>query len=157
MLLGMGAAKAAATYLLAHALFKGCLFLVAGSLTKQTGQKDPDALGGLRRAMPITCIAALLAGLSMSGMVPFIGFAGKELLLKATLKHEPWTALWAAAGALAGLLTVFAAAIVTVRPFFGSVSEHAGNAKESDWRQLLGPAVLGVGGLVAGLAPALFM
>src|SRR5690606_20184816 len=63
-LLGLGTSACVAAgiaYLLAHALYKGALFLVAGIVDHETGTRDVRELGGLRRAMPMTAVAAGLA------------------------------------------------------------------------------------------------
>ncbi len=157
MLLGLGAVKAAATYLLAHALFKGCLFLVAGTLTKVTGEKDPDRLGGLLGRFPLLGLAAIVSGLSMAGMFPLIGFVGKELLLKAGLAHPEWAVPATAGAALAGTLTVMVALLVGVRPFLmPAVGDASTRGDGVPWRQVVGPVVLSACGVVAGLAPGVF-
>jgi len=160
MFIGMNAPKAAAAYLLSHALFKGCLFLFAGTVIKKTGSKYPEKLGGLARKAPITTISALLAGLSMAGMVPLLGFAAKELLLKAGISHPHWAIPATIATALAGTLTVTAALMVAFRPMLGRAGADGGEPTKFkgpvSWRMLAGPAILAVAGLVGGLAPALF-
>ncbi|HVK92330.1 MAG TPA: proton-conducting transporter membrane subunit, partial [Mycoplana sp.] len=81
MLTGLGsehAAAAAALYLVAHSLFKGALFMVAGVLDHETGTRHITRLGGLGRVMPVTFAAAVLAALSMGGLPPFFGFLAKE-------------------------------------------------------------------------------
>ena len=81
MLTGFGsdkAVEAAVLYLIAHSLFKGALFMVAGSLDHEAGSRDIAELAGLRRAMPISFAAALLAGASMAGLPLFFGFIAKE-------------------------------------------------------------------------------
>ena len=72
------AVTAGLTYLLAHACYKGALFLVAGAVEHETGTRDVSALAGLRRAMPATAIAAGLAAASMAGVPLFAGFIAKE-------------------------------------------------------------------------------
>ena len=67
---------------LAHALYKGPLFLVAGIVDHATGTRDLRRLAGLLRAMPLVGITALLAGLSMAGIPPTFGFVAKEYLLE---------------------------------------------------------------------------
>ena len=65
MLTGFGtplAVEAAVLYLVAHALFKGALFMVAGIIDHETGTRDITRLGGLRAAMPATFAVALLRG-----------------------------------------------------------------------------------------------
>ena len=91
MLLGLGterAITAAFIYLLAHACYKGALFLVAGTLEHETGTRDVMELGGLRNAMPATALAGLLAACSMIGLPLFAHFVGKELLYEALLSHS---------------------------------------------------------------------
>ena len=64
LLFGMGTPQAVAAgfvYLLAHACYKGALFLVAGAVEHETGTRDVASLGGLRAAMPVTAIGAALA------------------------------------------------------------------------------------------------
>lgn len=156
LLIGLDAPKAAAAYLLAHAMFKGCLFLVAGSLTKQTGTKYPEQLGGLMHRTPVLAIAGVLGMLSMAGMVPLLGFAGKELMLKAALNAPDYALLITGAVAISAILTVMVSLIVGLKPFIGPVTEAAQDAKEPDWRQLFGPVALALAGLVAGVAPGLF-
>ncbi|MCW8849086.1 MAG: proton-conducting transporter membrane subunit, partial [Melioribacteraceae bacterium] len=56
MLLGIGsdlAIKAFMIYLIAHSLYKGTLFLVAGIIDHETGTREIASLGGLRKLMPI--------------------------------------------------------------------------------------------------------
>jgi multicomponent Na+:H+ antiporter subunit A len=57
LLIGLGsqlALKAAVVLLLAHGLYKGALFLVAGALDHETGTRDVTQLGGLFPKMRLT-------------------------------------------------------------------------------------------------------
>jgi multicomponent Na+:H+ antiporter subunit A len=77
LLLGVGtrlAVAAGLVYLVAHACYKGALFLVAGAVDHETGTRDVRTLSGLRRRMPATATAGLLAALSMAGVPPLLGF-----------------------------------------------------------------------------------
>ena len=68
--------------ILAHALYKGPLFLVAGIVDHATGVRDLRRLAGLRHSLPVTSAVALLATLSMAGIPPLFGFVSKEALLE---------------------------------------------------------------------------
>ncbi|MCL4114356.1 UNVERIFIED_CONTAM: hypothetical protein GTU68_025718 [Idotea baltica] len=87
-LLALGSGKAmfaAISMLLAHALFKATLFLVVGEVDVRTGTRDISKLGGLYKTMPFATGAATLAGLSMAGVPPLLGFTTKEAAIEATL------------------------------------------------------------------------
>ncbi len=77
--------KALAIGILAHALYKGALFMVAGIVDHHAGSRDLRRLGGLWRAMPLTFAACSLAALSMAGLPPLFGFLAKETLLAAEM------------------------------------------------------------------------
>ena len=51
---------AALVYLVAHAGYKGALFLLAGAIDHETGTRDMRRLGGLWRFMPITATLAMV-------------------------------------------------------------------------------------------------
>ncbi|WP_327085355.1 Na+/H+ antiporter subunit A [Nonomuraea sp. NBC_01738] len=82
---GRDAALAGVAVLLAHALFKAALFLVVGIVDHATGTRDLYALSGLYRSMPWVCAVAVLAGASMAGVVPLVGFIAKEAAFEALL------------------------------------------------------------------------
>ncbi|WP_344562636.1 Na+/H+ antiporter subunit A [Streptomyces axinellae] len=79
------AALAGTAMILAHALFKAPLFLVVGVIDHATGTRDLNRLSGLGRSLPWLCAAATLAGLSMMGLPPLLGFAAKEAAISSLL------------------------------------------------------------------------
>ncbi len=88
VLFSLGSAKATfagVALLIAHALFKAALFLVVGEIDIRTGTRDVEALGGLWRSMPVAFAVAMLAGLSMAGAPPLLGFMAKEAAIEAVL------------------------------------------------------------------------
>lgn len=80
------AALAGMAMLLAHALFKATLFLVVGIVDKQTGTRDLHELSGVGRALPAVAVAAVLAGGSMAGLPPLLGFVAKETIFAGLLE-----------------------------------------------------------------------
>jgi len=68
-------------HILAHAVMKGCLFMVAGILIYRTGTTAIRQFSGLSKTMPFTCAAFVLAGVSMIGIPPTIGFMSKYYLV----------------------------------------------------------------------------
>lgn len=60
-----------------HTLFKGSLFLGAGSIQYATHTKNMGKLGGLIKQMPITALFVLGGALSAASIVPFNGFIGE--------------------------------------------------------------------------------
>ena len=156
MLLGIGtelAVKAAMTYLLAHALYKAALFMTSGTIDHETGSRDPDHLGGLRRAMPLTAAAALVGALSMAGLPFLVGFVSKEYFYKALLDAEGPGVLWEVLGVSASVVMVAMALTAGIKPFWGAVRPTPKHAHEAPWTMWLGPLLLGVAGLKTGLLP----
>ena len=90
--------------ILAHALYKGPLFLVAGIVDHATGSRDLRKLAGLRQSLPVTSAVAIIAALSMAGLPPLFGFVAKEALLETFFES-------AEHGAVAGWIAFGAAAI----------------------------------------------
>jgi len=158
MLLGIGtegAIIAMIAFLLAHSLYKGALFLVAGALDHETGTKDITKMGGLASAMPLTMVFASLAALSLAGIPPLFGFVAKELMFEAALEASwlaPIVTLFAVASAM---LVVAIAGIVAIRPFHGARKQTPKEPHEAPWSMLLGPIVLGSLGFLFGLVPVL--
>jgi multicomponent Na+:H+ antiporter subunit D len=82
--LGTAAGLAGATaHLVAHVLYKGLLFMVAGAIIVRVGEASLKRLGGLGRAMPLTFGAFLVAALAITGVPGFSGFVSKGLVTKA--------------------------------------------------------------------------
>ncbi len=69
-----------------HGLFKGLLFLNAGSMLHATGTQDLNKLGGLMKFMPLTAITALIASFSISGVPLFNGFVSKWTIFVAAVQ-----------------------------------------------------------------------
>lgn len=160
MLLGLGtehAIEAGIVFLVVHSLYKGSLFMVAGAVDHETGTRFIDKLGGLRKVMPVTATAAILAALSMSGIPLFLGFIGKELIYEATLETHLGAYLITGAAILANALTIIAAGLVVIRPFFGPKVETPKHAHEAPPSMWLGPITLASLGLLLGLFSADFI
>lgn len=152
MLTGTSAEKAiegAVLYLFAHSLFKGALFMVAGLIDHGTGTRDVTKLGGLRKAMPITFAAAVLAALSMSGLPPFIGFIAKEVLYEGTWGGATAQQLVTATAVIGNGLMLVIAFAVAFKPFLGAPVHTPKHAHEGPMLLWLGPLTLAVLGLAA--------
>ena len=159
MLIGIGtetALMAAMAFLLAHSLYKGALFLVAGILDHEAGAKDFLQTGGLRGALPVTAAFTLLAALSLGGVIPLFGFVAKELMLEAVLGAPGLVGILTLLAVMTAILGVAVAAIVGIRPWFGARADTPKTPHhEAPVAMLAGPAVLASLGLIFGLGPGL--
>lgn len=154
MLLGIGttvAVQAAMVFVLAHALYKGALFMVAGNIDHETGTRDVTLLSGLRKKMPFTFIAAILAALSMSGVLPFFGFIAKEILYEAALHSSGWSYLTLGATFIAGAFFAALAIEIGYKIFFGSENKLPKLPHEAPSGMLVGPLIAASLGLIGGL------
>ena len=70
-------------HLFTHAFFKSLLFLGAGAVIHMVHSNEMKDMGGLRKLMPVTHIAFLIACLAIAGIPPFAGFFSKEEILMA--------------------------------------------------------------------------
>jgi multicomponent Na+:H+ antiporter subunit A len=158
LLVGIGtphAVTAGLAYLLAHACYKGALFLVAGAVEHETGTRDISALGGLRRVMPATTLAGALAGASMAGIPLSFGFIAKEQLYDSVRMFAPaWSGVLILVTIIASLCLGAAGFLAGIAPFHGrSIPTPAvHDAPRAMW---LGPLVLGCLGLILGILPGL--
>ncbi len=158
-LIGIGtplALKAMVLFLVAHVFYKAALFMTAGSVDHACGTRDVRRLRGLRRFMPWTTAAALLAVLSMCGLPPFFGFIGKEVIYEAGL-HLPGSERALLLVAVVGNFVMMGLALCAgFAPFWkGGAPDIEGHPHEAPPSMWLGPLLLGALGLLFGLAPAL--
>ena len=104
---GIGAYAAGFFHLLAHAFFKALLFMAAGNAIHALhDEQDMRKWGGLWDPMRATSICFLVGSLSLAGIIPFVGFWSKELVLGDTFsRFDPLALTLWAIGFLTALLT----------------------------------------------------
>ncbi len=144
--------KALVIGIVAHALYKSALFMVAGIIDHEAGTRDILRLGGLRRTMPILFVIATLAGLSMAGLPPLFGFLAKETLLAAAL-HPNLQPVMTAVAVLVGALMLAQAGLLVIDVFLGRPRDPAIHAHEAPKTMLLSPAIPAILSLLIAFLP----
>jgi NADH-quinone oxidoreductase subunit L len=113
-------------HLMTHAFFKALMFMAAGSvIAAMAGTQDIDRMSGLRRGLPFTYAAFLVAALALGAFPGMSGYFSKdEILSFAAERGGGYWALWAA-GTAGALATAFYAFRMIFRVFFGRPNEEA--------------------------------
>jgi formate hydrogenlyase subunit 3/multisubunit Na+/H+ antiporter MnhD subunit len=72
-------------YGMVHFLYKGLIFLAVAGVIYRTKTRKFYEMGGLIKKMPISFIAVLIGIITLAGMPPLAGFAGKWLFYNAVI------------------------------------------------------------------------
>lgn len=145
-----------------HGLFKGLLFLSAGSVLHATHTREIDELGGLAKRMPWTALGFLVGAVAICGLPPLNGFISELLVYLGLFRSAalPQGTLWlcgalgAPALALIGALALACFVKVHGAMFLGEPrSERTAGATESNRFILVPMAVLAGLCFVVGLLP----
>lgn len=145
-----------------HAIFKGLLFLGAGSVVHSTHTKNMEDMGGLIKLMPYTAFFFLIGSISICALPFFNGFVSEWLTYQSLLfgfKSASVTAkvvapMGGAALAFTGALAVACFVKVFGISFLGMPrSDHAKSAKESSPSMVAGMAILALLCLIFGIFP----
>jgi formate hydrogenlyase subunit 3/multisubunit Na+/H+ antiporter MnhD subunit len=164
--LGVGelALTAALLLVLAHAGFKGALFLAAGSVERSTGTRNLDRLGGLIHTMPFTAGMFALGACSIMAVPTLSGFSSEWLLLQGLLHgfrdQSTPTLIVMLAGVVALALTGGLTAVAFVKAFgigfLGQArSRGALDSFDAPPTMKVAMAILVVPSFVIGLVPGL--
>jgi hydrogenase-4 component B len=154
---------AALFHTLNHGVFKGLLFLGAGSVLHATGTRNMEEMGGLIRRMPVTAACFLVGSAAISGLPPLNGFASEWMLFQSLLAgvsipHSFMAAMMAVAvGMLA--LTAGLAATCFVKAFGISFlalprSREAEEAREVPRSMQFGMLFLAAACILIGILPS---
>ncbi|MDP9048625.1 MAG: NADH-quinone oxidoreductase subunit L [Bacteroidota bacterium] len=162
MAMGIGAYASSLFHLVTHAFFKCLLFLVAGIVIHQMAHIKKDNsldidpqnilnMGGLRKKLPLTFIAAIIGGLALIGLPLTSGYLSKDsILIQAFEWSEGRNSLYRTVPVMALLttwLTAFYVARLIVKVFFGELkllNEHPAiqiHIGDGGWRYKL-PLIL---------------
>jgi hydrogenase-4 component B len=145
-----------------HGLFKGLLFLSAGSVLHATHTREIDELGGLAKRMPWTALGFLVGAVAICGLPPLNGFISELLVYLGLFRSAalPQGTLWlsgalgAPALALIGALALACFVKVHGAMFLGEPrSERTAGAIESSRFILVPMAVLAGLCFAVGLLP----
>jgi formate hydrogenlyase subunit 3/multisubunit Na+/H+ antiporter MnhD subunit len=156
---------AALLHVVNHALFKGLLFLGAGSVANATGSRDLNVLGGLLKRMPWVSGAFIAGAVAIAGLPPLNGFVSELLIFVGAFRGGVQLS---PTGAVPCLLAILALALigglaalcftkVVGTVFLGEprtelvVATHC-----SGWLMVAPQIILAIGCLLVGLgAPAI--
>lgn len=160
---------AALYHTLNHAVFKGLLFLGAGSVLHSRGLRDLNDMGGLARTMPKTALYFLVGALAISALPPLNGFVSEWLTFQTALQApilghgvvRSLLPLFAATLALAGALTAMCFVKVYGIAFLGQPREPRHPVRDPDAHhggdggpmEQFGMAWLAAGCVVLGVFP----
>ncbi|HEY9204295.1 MAG TPA: hydrogenase 4 subunit B [Candidatus Methanoperedens sp.] len=156
------AAIAALYHLFNHSVFKGLLFMGAGSIIFSTHTQNIEKLGGLIKKMPSMAILFLIGVLSISALPPFSGFVSEWLIFQSLLLSfssgdslvRIALPVGAAVLALTGALAAFCFLKVFGMGFLALPrSEHAEHAKDANTPMLLGMGIFAILSIMLGILP----
>jgi NADH-quinone oxidoreductase subunit L len=137
-------------HLFTHAFFKSLLFLCAGAVIHVVHSNEMNDMGGLRKLMPLTHIAFLIACLAIAGIPPFSGFFSKEEILTAAYHSNKFIY---GMGVFTSMLTAFYMFRLYFMIFHNKQSPVESRHGEGSLSMKFPLAVLAICTAVAGLVP----
>ncbi len=144
--------KAAVAFLLVHALYKANLFMAVGDIQHQTGSRHLKKIGGLHRAMPVTFLAVCVAGASMAGLPPLLGFYIKELVYEASLTAPIASHILTFVVLFANMMMAAIAYVLILGPFWGK--QRPLQVKEANFNMSVNALLVAIITLLLSIFPA---
>lgn len=154
------ALTAALLHVINHSLFKGLLFLCAGSVFHAAHTRNLNELGGMGKRLPYTMAAFAVGAAAIIALPPLNGFASEWMLLQSLFRGIPAAStVMSAAIPLAVAAIALAGGLVaaTFVKAFGMTflamprSETAAQAREVHGTMRAGQLVLALGCVVFGI------
>ena len=144
-----------------HALGKGLLFMMAGSVILQTGTRNMDKLGGLGGKMPYTAVFAMIGGLTIMGVPITSGFMSEWVLFNGALQNAVVSESALKASFICfGYYDYYTTSAYILwmykRIFYGITPETLKNVRDSSRYVLVTMGILASLTLILGLYPDLF-
>ncbi|MDA8083992.1 MAG: hydrogenase 4 subunit B [Nitrospiraceae bacterium] len=165
-LLSALALTASLYHILNHAMFKGLLFMGAGSVLHATHERNMENMGGLIHVMPWTAALFLVGCVSISALPPFNGFVSEWLMFQAFLLSpslpNQLMKLFMPLGAALLALTAALAAATFVKAFGVTFLGHWRGPQrqtihEAGWSMKAGMIFAAASCLLLGIFPTAFI
>lgn len=138
-LMNLDAIAGSLLYLIHDMLIKAALFLLVGIMIKVSGTTDLRKMGGLMKQYPTLAWTFFIAAISLAGIPPFSGFAGKLLILKGAVTAESYIGL--AIILISSLMVLYSVMKIFIYGFWGKQNPVLTMTKVSI-AKLLAPAML---------------
>ncbi len=154
IVLGVGLANlnglvASLVHLFNHAAMKGALFLALAAVFHRVGAIDMASIRGLGRRMPYTMAAFMIAGVSLVGLPPTVGFVSKWYLLLAAIETGQWSVV--AVVVLGSLLALIYTLRVIEAAYFQPPPDGDGDIREAPLAMLAPLMALGFATIYFGI------
>ncbi|MEN8115953.1 MAG: proton-conducting transporter membrane subunit [Bacteroidota bacterium] len=143
------------TYTINHFMFKAILFLALGGIVVKLGTHNMYEMGGLIKKMPLSFISVLIGIITLAGIPPLSGFAGKWLFYNAVIMKG-----WYFQGAVvffAGTIAFLYLFKLIYSVFLGQLKDNHRNVKELSVWYLLPQYILIIGIMIFSYKPALVL
>lgn len=149
-----------------HAIFKGLLFMGAGSVLHATGERNMEEMGGLIHRMPWTSALFLIGCVAISALPPLNGFVSEWLTFQAFLLSPSLpapimqllipmgAAMLALTGALAAACFVKAFGVTFLGHWRG---HHHPHVHEADWPMRIGMLSAALTCVCLGIFPVVYI
>ena len=138
-----------------HGIFKAMLFFSVGAVQYRTGITNLNEISGLIRKMPLTFITALFGIITVSGVPPLAGFAGKWMLYESLIQSNHYFLVVIIFFASTAAFLYLYRFIFSL--FLGQEEEETKDVKEAPLRMTFPMIILSIFTLLFGVYPGLLL
>ena len=145
----------AITYTLNHFLYKALLFIAIAGVIHRVKTRKMYKMGGLIKRMPFSFLAVMIGIITLAGMPPLSGFAGKWLIYNAIILKG-----WYLQGAFilfSGIVAFLYCFRLIFTVFLGQLKDEHRNVKEAPIWFIIPQIVLILGIMVLSMFPHLVL
>lgn len=145
----------AITYSIVHFLYKALLFLAVAGVIYRTKTRNIYEMGGLIKRMPLSFISVLIGIITLAGMPPLAGFAGKWMFYNAVILKG-----WYLQGAIvffSGIVAFLYCFKLIHNIFLGPIKDNHRKLKETSVWWLLPQFILIIGIMILSVYPKIIL